>query len=67
MGTACSMHGRYEEHIKRVCLEDLKGRNHLEDLDVDGRMMLKLIMENWDGRAWIALILLRTETSSELL
>ena len=37
---------------------DLKVRNHLEDLVVDGRIILKLILK-WDGRSWTGLVWLR--------
>jgi hypothetical protein len=29
----------------------LKKRDHLEHLDLDGRMILKLIFKNWDAEA----------------
>jgi len=36
MGGACSMHG---DIIRtKLWLENLKGRDHLEDLSIDGRM-----------------------------
>ena len=40
----------------------LDGRNHLEDLGVDGWIILKLIYKTLDGEAWTRLIWLRTGT-----
>jgi hypothetical protein len=35
----------------RVLVGKLEGRGHLEELRVDGRVILKLIFKKWDGRA----------------
>jgi hypothetical protein len=40
MGRACSMHGRYEKFIQNFSQKNLKGRDHLEDLGIDGSTIL---------------------------
>jgi hypothetical protein len=39
----------------------------LEDPGVDERIILKLIFEQWDGRAWTGSIWLRIRTGGGLL
>jgi hypothetical protein len=41
----------------------LKGRDHLEDVRVDWRIILKLIFKKQGGRFWTAFIWLRTGTT----
>jgi hypothetical protein len=38
----CSMHGRQEENLKE--------RDHLEDIDVCGRIILECILGKWGGK-----------------
>jgi hypothetical protein len=45
MGGACSTYGRGEKFITTFWSEILKGRNYLEDLGVDGKIILKRILE----------------------
>jgi hypothetical protein len=41
---------------------NLRERNHLEDLGVDGRIILRYIFRQWDVRAWSGSIWLRIGT-----
>jgi hypothetical protein len=43
MGGVCSTHGNWEMY-KRFWLENLKGRYHSEELDVDGKKILEWIL-----------------------
>jgi hypothetical protein len=50
-GGGCSVYEEDEECIKWY-VENLKGRDHLEDLSVDGNIILKLILKKQDLRVW---------------
>jgi len=40
----------------------LRESDDLEGLDIDGRIILKFVFREWDGRAWSRLIWLRVGT-----
>jgi hypothetical protein len=46
---------------------DMRERDSYEDLDIDGRIILKWIFKKWDGEAWTGLICLRIGTTSRIL
>jgi hypothetical protein len=48
-------------------LGNLMGRDHLEDLAVDGKIILEWILEKLGGDLWTRFIWLRTETSGRFL
>ena len=51
----------------RVLVGKPEGRNHLEDLGIDGRTILKWILEKWDGEAWTELLWCGIGIGSRLL
>ena len=48
---------------------NLSERDHLEDLDIEGTLISKLIVKKWDGGggAWTGLVWLSIGTGGELL
>jgi hypothetical protein len=58
--------GKGEVHIGFWCRNQKEG-DHLENLGVDGRMILKWIFKKWGGEAWTGLIWLMIGTDGGLL
>ena len=46
---------------------NVRERDHLEDLGVDGRIIVKWIFKKWDGDAWAGLLWLRIGTGGGFL
>jgi len=42
--------GQYRDFVGRH-----QGKNHLEEIDVDGRIILSLIFKKWDTDTWTGL------------
>ena len=68
MGDSCSTHasGRRDVHIEFWC-GNLRVRRHLEDLCVDGRIMLKVIVKQSVGRDWSGSVWLRIGTGDAVM
>jgi hypothetical protein len=64
---ACGTHGRQERCTQGFGGGAPEGKNHFENLDVNERILLKLIFEKCDEEAWTRLISLSIETASESL
>jgi len=55
MGRSCDLYGRQRSTYK-VFVGRLRETDHLEDICVDGRIILKWIFKVVDGEAWIGFI-----------
>jgi hypothetical protein len=66
IGWACGTNEGEEEHVG-YWWESQKERDHYEDQDVGGWIILGLILERWDGVMWTGLVWLRIGRGGELL
>jgi len=66
MGGSCNTHGR-DEIVYKILVGKRERRTHLEDVGVDGGIILECVLLKWGGKVWSRLNWLRTETSGGLL
>lgn len=62
MGKLCSTHTD-SRHAYKLCLENLKVREHLKDPSINGRALFKQILKKQNCKMWNGFILLRTGIS----
>jgi hypothetical protein len=67
MGGACSAHGGKIRNASKIWLGSPKGKDHAEDLRVDGRIVLKCILGKQGLAVWIGFIWLMIGTDGGLL
>jgi len=67
MGGECSTHELEERCTEGFGGGNLRKRDLLEDLGVDGRTILKGMFKKWNGTVWSGLIWLRTGNGGGLL
>jgi hypothetical protein len=41
---ACNTHGKEEKYMQNFWLQNLKGRNNVEELGIDGKIILEWIL-----------------------
>jgi hypothetical protein len=58
MDDTCSSQGRHEKY-KKILVRKPKGKYHLRYLCVDGRIILKWILEKYSVRMWTGCMWLR--------
>jgi hypothetical protein len=56
-----------DERFIQVFVGNLREREHLEDSDVDGRIIFRWIFRKWDVGAWSGLIWIRIGTGGGYL
>jgi hypothetical protein len=66
MGGTFSTYGE-SRVVYRILVEKSEGKNHLEDRDLDVRIILRWIFGKWDVGAWAGSMWLRMRTGGGLL
>jgi hypothetical protein len=51
---------------ERNLVDKPEGKNHLDDLGIDGKITLQCILKKQDGKVWVGFIWLSTEASDRL-
>jgi hypothetical protein len=51
MGGSCGTYGGCKRGLDKILLGTPEGEIHLEDLGIDGRIILKWIYKTWDREA----------------
>ena len=59
---ACSTYGGERRHIEGFWWVNLSERDHLEELSIDERIILKWIFKNWDENGWTGFMWFRIGT-----
>jgi hypothetical protein len=54
-------------NVYKILVEKLKGRDHPEDIDVDGKITLEWILRKGNGKMWTGFIWFRIGTGGALL
>jgi len=67
MGGSRGTHGVERASAHRVWWGDPRERDRLEDLGVEGRIIMQWAFKKWEGKAWTGLTWLRIGTGCGLL